>query len=117
MNWTDYLAAAPEMTLLGLLCVVLVADSQEARMDANLEAIRNLRENLQSYGRDLDQLPYVLQLNKRDLPTAVSVEQMRDALCIDGEPVVEAVACDGRGVFTSLKEVIRLVMLDLKNRR
>src|SRR5436309_14662869 len=56
--------------------VVFVADSQEERLDANIESLENLQDNLKTQGYDLMQLPYVLQLNKRDLPSAVPVEEL-----------------------------------------
>ena len=55
--------------------MVFVADSQEERMDANVESLYNLEENLQAQGYDLMKLPYVLQLNKRDLPNVIPVER------------------------------------------
>src|SRR5881409_3159760 len=58
--------ASRKLILRGVDGVVFVADSQEERMDANVEAIDNLQENLQAQGYDLMKLPYVLQLNKRD---------------------------------------------------
>jgi hypothetical protein len=96
--------------------VVFVADSQEARMDANLDAIENLKQNLGDHGFDLLKIPYVLQLNKRDLPTAMPVDELTRALRLNGEPVFEAVAPQGRGVFDTLKAVIKRVLLDLKSR-
>ena len=85
-------------------------------MDANIESIRNLRDNLKQHGYDLDRIPYVLQLNKRDLPTAMQPQQLAEKLKIKDEPVYEAVSVKGTGVFDTLKAIIRLVLLDLKNR-
>ncbi|MDX1388496.1 MAG: ADP-ribosylation factor-like protein, partial [Acidobacteriota bacterium] len=108
--------ASRKLILKGVDGVVFVADSQESRMDANVESIRNLQQNLQEHDYDLVKLPYVLQLNKRDLPSAVPVDQLVSALRLRDEPVIEAVATQGKGVFDTLREAIRLVMLDLKNR-
>jgi len=108
--------ASRKLILKGLDGIVFVADSQDVRMDANIESIHNLRDNLSEHGYDLDRIPYVLQLNKRDLPSALPLEEMTRQLRIDEEPVFEAVAFKGEGVFTTLKSAIRLVMLDLKNR-
>jgi signal recognition particle receptor subunit beta len=108
--------ASRKLILKGVDGVVFVADSQEARMDANAESIRNLRDNLKQHGYDLDRIPYVLQLNKRDLPTAMDREELATHLKIKDEPVYDAVAVKGTGVFDTLKSIIRLVMLDLKNR-
>ena len=93
--------------------VVFVADSQEARMDANVEAISNLRLNLKDQGYDLENMPYALQLNKRDLPNVTPVDQMVQQLRRKGEPVFEAVASKGTGVFETLKGVAKLVLQEL----
>ena len=108
--------ASRKLILKGVDGVVFVADSQEMRMDANLEAIDNLRENLNQHGYDLEKVPYVLQLNKRDLPTAVSSEEMGQALRLNKEPIIEAVATNGNGVFDTLKGVVKQVLMDLKSR-
>jgi mutual gliding-motility protein MglA len=85
--------------------VVFVADSQVDRRDANIESLWNLQHNLQSHGLSLYQLPYVLQLNKRDLPGICSVEEMKRELVIKDEPVIEAVADKGMGVLDTLRLV------------
>jgi signal recognition particle receptor subunit beta len=108
--------ASRKLILKGVDGVVFVADSQEARMDANLDAIENLKQNLGDHGFDLFKIPYVLQLNKRDLPTAMPVDELTRALRLNGEPVFEAVAPKGAGVFDTLKAVIKRVLLDLKSR-
>jgi signal recognition particle receptor subunit beta len=94
--------------------VVFVADSQEERLDANLETLDNLREHLREHGLNFETLPYVLQLNKRDLPNILPVEELTRLLRLKGEPVTEAVAIQGRGVFETLKEVARQVLAELR---
>jgi len=94
--------------------VIFVADSQEERMDANYEALENLQENLKEHGYDFMKIPYVLQLNKRDLPSALAVEELKKALLKKGEPAFEAIAYKGVGVFETLKEAGRLVLSELK---
>jgi len=91
-----------------------VADSQEERMDANLEALENLDANLREHNYDFAKVPYILQLNKRDLPSALPVDQLKQTLLKKGEPTLEAVAYKGVGVFETLKEVARLVLAELK---
>ena len=108
--------ASRKLILKGVDGVVFVADSQEPRMDANVESIRNLRDNLRDHGYALDKVPYVLQLNKRDLPSALPVADLVKALRIKDEPVFEAVAPKGLGVFETLKSVVKNVLLDLKSR-
>lgn len=106
--------ASRKLILRGVDGVVFVADSQEERMDANQESIENLEENLKEHGYDLAKLPYVLQLNKRDLPNVLPVETLSKELRRKDEPVVEAVAFKGVGVFETLKEISRLVLAELK---
>jgi signal recognition particle receptor subunit beta len=106
--------ASRKLILRGVDGVVFVADSQEERMDANEEALDNLQTNLKDHGYDFATIPYVLQLNKRDLPNALLAEKLKGSLCLKGEPVLEAVAVQGVGVFETLKEVGRQVLAELK---
>ena len=105
--------ASRKLILKGVDGVIFVADSQVERMDANVEAVDNLQINLKSQGYDLMSIPYVLQLNKRDLPNVESVEELRRLLVKKNEPVIEAVASKGPGVFETLKAVAKLVLADL----
>jgi mutual gliding-motility protein MglA len=106
--------ASRKLILRGVDGVVFVADSQAERMDANVEALDNLQENLKEHGYDLMKVPYVLQLNKRDLPNALPADQLKRDLMRRNEPTFEAVAFQGQGVFETLKEVARQVLLELK---
>ena len=106
--------ASRKLILRGVDGVIFVADSQEERMDANYEALENLQENLKDHGYDLMKVPYILQLNKRDLPNVLSVEELKKELCRKDEPVIEAVAYKGVGIFETLKEVSRLVLAELR---
>jgi len=106
--------ASRKLILRGVDGVVFVADSQEERMDANIEALENLQENLRDHNYDFMKVPYVLQLNKRDLPNVLPVEELKKALVKKNEPVFEAVAFKGTGVFETLKECGRLVLGELK---
>ena len=106
--------ASRKLILRGVDGVVFVADSQEERMDANLEALENLRENLKDHGYDLMKIPYVLQLNKRDLPNALPVDVLKQALAKRDEPTFEAIAFKGVGVFETLKDAGRQVLTELK---
>jgi signal recognition particle receptor subunit beta len=106
--------ASRKLILRGVDGVVFVADSQEERMDANMEALDNLQDNLKEHGYEFTRIPYVLQLNKRDLPNAMPVDTLRKDLRKREEPVFEAVAFQGAGVFETLKEVARQVLVELK---
>jgi len=106
--------ASRKLILRGVDGIVFVADSQEQRMDANVEALENLMSNLKEHGYDFNKIPYVLQLNKRDLPNILSVEALTKELCKKNEAVVEAVAFQGSGVFETLKEIAKQVLTELK---
>jgi mutual gliding-motility protein MglA len=108
-----YYNASRRLILKGVDGLVFVADSQAERMDANIAALENLYENLSDYGYDPAQLPIVLQWNKRDLPTAVPVDELRRQLNPMGLQDYEAVAVNGAGVFDTLKAVSKLVLKSL----
>jgi signal recognition particle receptor subunit beta len=109
--------AARRALLNGVDGIVFVADSQAARLPANVESIRNLEKNLRHAGYDLSTIPYVLQLNKRDLPSAMPAGDLARELSIKGEPTLEAAAATGAGVFETLRAIAREVLLDLRRRR
>jgi mutual gliding-motility protein MglA len=106
--------ASRKLILKGVDGIVFVADSQEERIDANIESLYNLEENLKVQGYDLMKIPYVLQLNKRDLPNIIPARDLAGELQLKGEPVVEAVASDGTGVFDTLKAVAKQVLTELR---
>lgn len=108
--------ASRKLILKGADGVAFVSDSQEARMEANIESLKNLEKNLKEQGYDLKTIPYVLQFNKRDLPSAVPVEEMYRLLNYKGEPTFEAIATRGIGVFETLKAIAKLVLMDLKKK-
>jgi small GTP-binding protein len=105
--------ASRKLILKGVDGVIFVADSQVERMDANAESVDNLVINLKSQGYDLMNIPYVLQLNKRDLPNVAPSDEMKRLLMKKNEPVFEAVAPKGVGVFETLKGVAKLVLSEL----
>lgn len=109
--------ASRKLILKGVDGVVFVADSQEERMDANLESVENLRVNLAEQGYDLDKIPYVIQYNKRDLPGILPVDELRRELNPTSVPDFEACAMTGEGVFETLKAVAKLILFELKKGR
>ena len=106
--------ASRKLILKGVDGVVFVADSQIARMEANLESLENLRNNLAEQGYSLDSIPYVIQYNKRDMPGIMPVEELRQELNPKGSPDFEGIAPQGVGVFDTLKAVAKLVLQELK---
>ena len=112
-----YYNASRKLILKGVDGIVFVADSQVAMQDANLDSFKNLRDNLGEIGLDLDDIPLVLQLNKRDLPNVASVDAMLDNM----DPQrryehIEAVAATGVGVFETLKLISKLTLRTLRRR-
>jgi signal recognition particle receptor subunit beta len=105
--------ASRKLILKGVDGVIFVADSQVERMDANIESVDNLVINLKGQGYDLMSIPYVLQLNKRDLPNVATTDELRRLLVRKNEPIFEAVAYKGIGVFETLKGVAKLVLSEL----
>jgi mutual gliding-motility protein MglA len=106
--------ASRKLILRGVDGIVFVADSQEERMDANIEALDNLQSNLKEHSYDFQKVPYVLQLNKRDLPNVLPVPSLTKELQRRGEPVIESVAFQGVGVFETLKAIAKQVLTELK---
>lgn len=106
--------ASRALILKGVDGVVFVADSQIERMEANIESLDNLRVNLEEKGYNLDKIPYVMQYNKRDLPSAVPIDELRKLLNPTGVQEFEAIATTGAGVFDTLKAVAKLVLTELK---
>jgi signal recognition particle receptor subunit beta len=106
--------ASRKLILKGVDGVVFVADSQIERMEANLESMDNLKINLLEQGYELEKVPFVIQYNKRDLPSAAPLEEMRRQLNLLGVPDFEACATVGKGVFETLKATARGVLSELK---
>jgi signal recognition particle receptor subunit beta len=106
--------ASRKLILRGVDGVVFVGDSQVERMEANVESVENLRKNLQEQGFNPDTIPFVVQFNKRDLPNVVPTSEMEKALNPRKVPSFEAVAMSGTGVFETLKEISKQVILELK---
>ncbi|MCB9680732.1 MAG: GTPase domain-containing protein [Alphaproteobacteria bacterium] len=94
--------------------IVFVADSARRRETANVVSLRNLKENLATYGRHLADVPHVFQWNKRDGADALPVETLQRALNPDGRPAFEAVASNGEGVWETQAAVIQDVLKALR---
>lgn len=111
-----YYSSSRKLILKGVDGLVFVADSQRERFEANIESISDMNENLVDYKIDFASLPYVLQLNKRDLPNITPADELIEGLRQKDEPVVEAVALRGDGVVDTLKSISKLVMVEVKRK-
>ncbi|PIT99595.1 MAG: gliding-motility protein MglA [Bdellovibrionales bacterium CG10_big_fil_rev_8_21_14_0_10_45_34] len=103
-----------KLVMKGLDGVIFVADSQRERMDENVEALKNLETNLKQQGYDIHQIPLVFQYNKRDLPNALPISELRSKLNRFNAPELEAVASEGSGVFDTLKIISKKILNVLK---
>jgi signal recognition particle receptor subunit beta len=108
--------ASRKLILKGADGIVFVADSQVERMEANIESLENLEENLVEQGHTLTTLPHIIQYNKRDLPNVVPVADLQSTLNEHNTPWFEASASKGTGVFETLKGAAKLILTDLKNK-
>jgi mutual gliding-motility protein MglA len=100
------------IVLTGVDGVVFVADSQWEEMEQNALSFQNLKDNLATYKRSLDELPCILQYNKRDLPNAAPPEFLDFLLNQGSERVLSlpGVAVDGVGVYKTLNTICKMVM-------
>ncbi len=110
-----YYNATRKLVLRGVDGIIFVADSQPDKMDENIESLTNLGENLREYGYDINDIPVVIQYNKRDLPGVLPVERLNAQLNPRGWPCFEASANLGNGVFDTLKLIIKLVLEKAKS--
>ncbi|MCK4775439.1 MAG: GTPase domain-containing protein [Candidatus Krumholzibacteria bacterium] len=108
-----YYDASRKLILRGVDGIVFVADSQASRFDANIESLYNLHENLEEYKLKIEDIPFVIQYNKRDMPDIISIEELEQELNPEGYPSHEAVAVTGEGVFDTLKAVAKGVLKKL----
>lgn len=106
---TEY-NASRKLILNGADGIVFVADSDAMRHRENLESLQNMIDNLAEYNLSLDSVPWILQYNKRDLSTAMSLDRMERDLNRRAVPSFEAVAAEGLGVFATLKAISKLIL-------
>ncbi len=105
-----YYNSTRKIVLRGVDGIVFVADSQRSREAENLESLQNLRQNLEDYGVSLDEIPLVLQYNKRDMENVFTLDEMNALLNPKGIPFFPATAHNGKGVVTTLKAIAMLVI-------
>nr|WP_298771844.1 GTPase domain-containing protein [uncultured Fibrobacter sp.] len=105
-----YYNSTRKLVLRGVDGIVFVADSQRSRQAENIESLQNLRQNLQDYGMDLDDMPFVLQYNKRDMDNVFTLDELNAELNPRNVPFFPATAHNGKGVVTTLKTIAMLVI-------
>ena len=110
-----YYDASRRLILRGVDGIVFVADSQTSRYDANIESLYNLYENLETYKLKIEEIPYIIQYNKRDMPSIIDLEDLEQELNPEGYPYFEAIAVKGDGVFDTLKAVAKGVLQKLSS--
>src|SRR5512135_1192174 len=106
--------ATRKLVLKGADGVIFVADSQRAMLDANLESITNLRDNLHDQGINLNTFPMVIQYNKRYLPDVLSIDELNAAVNPRGVPFYGAVATTGEGVLKTFTAISKQVLQDMQ---
>lgn len=110
-----YYVSTRRAVLTGVDGVVFVADSQESKLAENIESLEDLEKNLHYYGKKIEEIPMILQYNKRDLKRLTSVEVMNEKLNSRDLPFIEAVASNGKGVMETLTMITRLVLGNLED--
>jgi signal recognition particle receptor subunit beta len=110
-----YYNATRKLVLKGADAIVFVADSQRSQLAANIDSLRNLRTNLLEYGMCLDDLPWVITYNKRDMPDAMSIEELERELNPYGVPSFPSVAVSGEGVFETFEKIGDMLMERLES--
>jgi hypothetical protein len=90
--------------------IVFVADSSVVRSEENQASLKNMMDNLKEYNLTLQDIPWVLQYNKRDISNMMTVERMESELNKMGVPAFEAVALEGKGVFATLKAITKMML-------
>lgn len=110
-----YYNATRKLVLRGVDGVVFVADSQADKLDDNIESLSNLKENLQEYGFNINDLPIIIQYNKTDLPSAMTQAELDSKLNTLGWPSLTASAVSGVGVFDTLKMIMKMVLEKAKS--
>lgn len=105
--------ASRKLILKGVDGIVFVVDSQKNRLDENIESFENMRTNLKLQGYDPDNIPYIIQYNKRDLPNLNSIEELEPILNKQEVPFFESIATTGIGVFDTVRAISKLVIAHL----
>ena len=106
-----YYRGTRKLVLKGVDGLVFVADSQTRRLHENIEAMKDLYEDLVELGFSPGELPIILQCNKRDLPEIMPVQSIKEQLGLNGIPTFESIALEGIGVLDGLKSIVNRVVI------
>ena len=102
--------------LTGVDGIIFIADSQDGKMEENLESMNDLKENLKYYNKDLGSVPFVMQYNKRDLENVLSLEEMGSQLNTLEVPSFVASAINGKGVMETLTVCCKMVLKQIQDK-
>jgi signal recognition particle receptor subunit beta len=102
-------AASRRLVLRGVDGVAFVADSQEDRLEDNIESLAELHKYLRALGHQLNEFPFILQCNKQDLPTAIAPQELSKQLGLNGRQCFGSIATQGDRVFDTMKAIIQQV--------
>ena len=102
--------------LTGVDGIIFVADSEEGKMEENVESLDDLKENLKYYNKDLQKIPFVMQYNKRDLDRIIPIDELERHLNPAGNPSFEASAVSGKGVMETLTMCCKMVLKQIQEK-
>jgi hypothetical protein len=94
--------------------IVFVADSRSERIEENLQSLEELRKALADYARPIEEMPLVIQYNKRDLADAFAIDELHRRIALPGATVFEAVASEGTGILQTLSTISKKVIRSLR---
>jgi signal recognition particle receptor subunit beta len=109
--------ATRKLVLKGADAVIFVADSQREMREQNIESFKNMRENLSANNINPDEIPLILQYNKRDLPDILSIQELNKDLNENGKyKHIEAIAIDGTGVEDTFQDINKIAVDNIKHK-
>ncbi|UCG29677.1 MAG: GTPase domain-containing protein [candidate division WOR-3 bacterium] len=106
-----YYNASRRLVLRNVDGLVFVVDSQQERLEENIESMYNLRDNLKAYNLNLQDIPMILQYNKRDLPNIMAIKELEAQVNTEGYQYFESVAIRHIGIFETLKKICQLTIM------
>ena len=109
--------ATRKLLLKGADAVIFVADSQREMKEQNIESFKNMRENLIANNINPDEIPLILQYNKRDLPNILPIQELNKDLNEDSKyNYIEAIAIDGTGIEDTFQDITKMSVEEIKHK-